>query len=128
MCLRLDIQIGEEKLPYMELCRILSNALENAWEASAEIPVKEREASVQMKYSRDYLLIRIKNKCRRDLSVERDSLPKSGKKEPGHGFGLTSIQEAASALDGEMFAYTDSGNFVLDAMVRTGKVETTYEF
>lgn len=128
MCLRLDIQIGEEKLPYMELCRILSNALENAWEASAELPVKEREASVQMKYSRDYLLIRIKNKCRRDLTVERDSLPKSGKKEPGHGFGLTSIQEAAAALDGEMFAYTDSGNFVLDAMVRTGKVETTYEF
>ena len=60
MCLRLDIQISEEKLPYMELCRILSNALENAWEASAELPVKEREASVQMKYSRDYLLIRIK--------------------------------------------------------------------
>ena len=73
-------------------------------------------------------MIRIKNKCRRDLSVERDSLPKSGKKEPGHGFGLTSIQEAAAALDGEMFAYTDSGNFVLDVMVRTGKVETTYEF
>ena len=81
-----------------------------------------------MKYSRDYLLIRIKNKCRRDLSVERHSLPKSGKKEPGHGFGLTSIQEAAASLDGEMFAYTDSGNFVLDVMVKTGKVETTYEF
>ncbi len=121
MNLHLDIQIGEEKLPYMELCRILSNGLENAWEASAEIPADEREASVQMKYSRDYLLIRMKNKCRSDLSVEKGTVLKSRKKEPGHGFGLVTIQEAAARLDGEMLAYTDGGNFVLDVMVRTEK-------
>lgn len=116
--LRMDIQVGEEELPYMELCQILSNGLENAWEASKELPVEEREASVQMKYSKDYLLIRIKNRCRRDLSVERGRIPKSIKKEQGHGFGLRTIQEAAERLEGEMFAYTDNGNFVLDAMVR----------
>lgn len=117
--LHLDIQVGEEALPYMELCRILSNGLENAWEASAELPARERAASVQMKYSRDYLLIRVKNKCRGDLSVEKGTLPKSNKEEPGHGFGLATIQEAAAALGGEMLAYTDSGNFVLDVMVRS---------
>ncbi len=119
MELHLDIQIGEEELPYMELCRILSNGLENAWEASAELPAKERRASVQMKYSRAYLLIRMKNRCRDNLSVERGILPGSSKKEPGHGFGLSTIQEAVAALDGDMIAYTDSGNFVLDVMVRT---------
>ncbi len=124
----LDIQVGEEKLPYMELCRILSNGLENAWEASAELPTTERGASVQMKYSRDYLLIRIKNKCRRDLSVVKDTVPKSSKKEPGHGFGLATIQEAAAALDGDMFAYTDSGNFVLDVMVRTNEKDFENDF
>lgn len=119
--LQMDIQVGEEKLPYMELCRMLSNGLENAWEASTELSPKERKASVQMKYSRDYLLIRIKNRCMGNLSVEKGALPKSSKKEPGHGFGLATIQEAAAALDGEMVAYTDSGNFVLDVMVRTKK-------
>ncbi len=118
MKLHLDIQVGEEELPYMELCQILSNGLENAWEASAELPANEREASVQMKYSRDYLIIRMKNKCREDLTVEKGTVPGSSKREPGHGFGLATIQEAAAALDGEMFAYTDSGNFVLDVMVR----------
>ncbi len=118
MKLHLDIQVGEEELPYMELCQILSNGLENAWEASAKLPEKEREASVQMKYSRDYLLIRVKNRCRMDLSVDKGILPESSKQEPGHGFGLVTIQEAAAALDGDMFAYTDSGNFVLDVMVR----------
>jgi len=116
--LRLDVQVGEDELPYMELCQILSNGLENAWEASAELPTDEREASLQMKYSRDYLIIRMKNRCRKDLSIERGVIPGSSKKEAGHGFGLASIQEAAAALDGDMSAYTYNGNFVLDVMVR----------
>lgn len=117
--LKLDIQVGEEELPYMELCQILSNGLENAWEAVRQLPAGEREASVQMKYSRDYLIIRMKNRCRSDLSVEKGVIPKSIKQEPGHGFGLATIQEAAARLEGDMFAYTDNGNFVLDVMVRT---------
>ncbi len=116
--LKLDVQVGDEALPDMELCQILSNGLENAWEESAKIPPEKREASVQMKYSRDYLIIRIKNKCRSGLSVEKGTVPKSSKKEKGHGFGLATIQEAAGRLAGEMFAYTDKGNFVLDVMVR----------
>lgn len=119
MKLRLDIQIGEDDLPYMELCRILSNALENAWESSSELPAGERSASLQMKYSRDYLLIRVKNKCREDLYVEKGTLPKSGKKDPGHGFGLATIQEMAASLGGDMLAYTEDGWFLLDIMVRT---------
>jgi len=119
MKLHLDIQVGQEKLPYMELCRIISNGLENAWEASAGLPVKERRASVQMKYSRGYLLIRMKNRCRPDLYIEKGTVPKSSKKEPGHGFGLATIQEAAAALDGDMSVYTDNGNFVLDVMAKT---------
>ncbi len=115
---KLDIQVDEE-LPYMELCQILSNGLENAWEAARELPEGERTASVKMKYNRDYLLIRIKNKCRSDLNVEKGTFPQSSKKENGHGFGLRTVKEAAAELDGEVFAYTDSGNFVLDVMVRT---------
>ncbi len=118
MKLQMDIQIGGEELPYMELCQILSNGLENAWEASEKLPVGERNASVQMKYNEDYLLIRIKNKCGSGLSVEREHIPESSKKEEGHGFGLTTIKEAAERLDGEMFAYTENGSFLLDVMVR----------
>ncbi len=122
MELRLDIQVGEEELPYMELCQILSNGLENALEASEQLPEEEREASVQMKYSRDCLIIRIRNNCRKDLSVEKGVIPESNKKETGHGFGLSTIKEVAERLDGEMFAYTGSGTFVLDVIVRTKKM------
>lgn len=119
--LKLDIRIGEEELPYMELCQILSNGLDNARAALKELEPEKREVSVQMKYSRDYLVIRIRNRCRDGLHVEKGELPATGKAEAGHGFGLTTIREAADRLGGDMLCYTENGNFVLDVMVRVGK-------
>lgn len=115
--LRLDVRVGEEELPYMELCQILSNGLENAYEALKEFPPEKREASVQMKYSREDLVIRIKNRCREGLSVEKGSLPPTDKEEVGHGFGLMTVQKTAERLGGEMFCYTEKGDFVLDVMI-----------
>lgn len=119
--LKLDIRIGEEELPYMELCQILSNGLDNAWSALGELEPEKREVSVQMKYSRDYLVIRIRNRCREELRVEKGVLPATGKTEAGHGFGLVTIREAAGRLGGDMLCYTESGNFVLDVMVQVEK-------
>lgn len=114
---RLDIQVGEEELPYMELCQILSNGLENACDAIKGLDIKERVVSVQMKYSRDYLIMRLKNRCQSGLYVERGTIPATDKEGHDHGFGLLTVQEAAVRLDGEMFCYTENGNFVLDVML-----------
>lgn len=112
-----DIQIGEEELPYMELCQILSNGLENVCDALKEIPEGKRKAAVFMKYKWEYLLIRIKNTCRDDLWVERGTIPATDKDGGGHGYGLATVQEAAGRLQGEMFCYTEDGMFILDVMV-----------
>lgn len=114
---RMDIQIGDEEQPYMELCQILSNGLENACEALRELDEEQREISLQMKYSRNHLIIRIRNRCRDDLHVERGEIPATGKESPDHGFGLVTIQEAAERLGGEMLCYTENGNYVLDVMI-----------
>lgn len=115
---RPDIQIGEESLPYMEICRILSNALENAYDATKELPKEKRQISVQMKYRKDYLIIRVKNCCREGLHVEKGTIPPTEKGGMEHGFGLPAVQETAEKLAGGMLCYTESGNFVLDVMVR----------
>ncbi len=115
---RMDIQIGEEELPYMELCQILSNGLENACDALKALDRKERDISLQMKYSRDYLVIRIRNRCRDELYVEKGILPATDKDGYDHGFGLVTVQEAAKRCGGEMFCYTENGYFVLDVMVQ----------
>lgn len=114
---RNDIQVGEEELPYMELCQILSNGLENACDALKELEKEEREIFVQIKYNRNYLLIRIKNKCRDGLYVEQGTIPASDKEGRDHGFGLATVKEAAERLDGESFCYTENGSFILDVMV-----------
>lgn len=113
---RMNIQVGEEELPYMELCQILSNGLENAFDAVKGLEHGKREVSVQMRYSRDYLIIRLKNRCKEDLYVKKGTIPSTDKQGYDHGFGLVTIREAAGRLDGEMFCYTENGNFILDVM------------
>ncbi len=115
---RLDIQIGDEELPYMALCQILSNGLENACEAMEKLGQERRRVSVQMKYSRDYLLIRIRNSCPEGVQVKKGELPSTDKQGNEHGFGLATIQEAARKLDGGMLCYLEEGSFVLDVMLR----------
>lgn len=114
---RMDIQVGEEALPHMELCRILANGLENACNALKGLDTEKRQVSVHMRYHKAYLLIRIKNRCRDNLHVEKGSIPVTDKKGHDHGFGLSTVQEAAERLDGEMFCYTEDGNFILDVMI-----------
>lgn len=117
-----DIQIGDEELPYMELCRICSNGLENAENALKELDESVREVSAQMKYNKDYLIIRIKNRCRSDLYVEKGTIPDTDKNGRDHGFGLPAVKESAMRLGGDMLCYTENERFILDVMVR---VKTT---
>ncbi len=114
----MDIRIGDEELPYMGLCQILSNGLENAWDALKALDEEKRKVSVQMKYNKDYLIIRIKNRCREELQVEKGAIVKSSKEESGHGFGLPTVLETAKQLGGDMMCYTENENFVLDVMAR----------
>lgn len=114
---RMDLQIGDEALPHMELCQILSNELENACDALQGLPADRREVSVLMKYNRVYLLMRIKNRCWDDLYVERGTIPPTNKKEHGHGFGLVTVKEAAERLGGDMACYAENGSFVLEVMI-----------
>lgn len=115
---RMDIQIGDEELPYMELCQILSNGLENAFDALKKLEKDKREVSIQMKYSKDYLITRIRNCCRENFYVEKGMVPATEKEGTDHGFELPTVQEAARHLGGAMLCYTENGNFVLDVMVR----------
>ncbi|MDE6916839.1 MAG: GHKL domain-containing protein [Lachnospiraceae bacterium] len=114
---RIEIQVGEETLPHMELCQILSNALENAHGALRGLAAGKREISVLMKYNKAYLLICIKNSCMENLHVERGTIPATDKKGNDHGFGLPTIKEAAERLGGDMTCYTEKGSFVLEVMI-----------
>ena len=50
--------------------------------------------------------------------MEKGTIPPTEKGGMEHGFGLPAVQETAEKLAGGMLCYTESGNFVLDVMVR----------
>ncbi len=113
-----DIRIGDEEIPSIHrVCSILSNALQNALEELEALPQDDRTVSLQMKYSKDYLIFRLKNRCRADLTVAKGDIPATRKADTGHGYGLKSIKETAEALGGNMICYTDNRHFVLDVMI-----------
>ena len=117
--LELDIQVGGEALPDEELlCQILANGLSNAYDALCGLLPREREASVQMRYKKEYLLIRIRNRCDAGLHVESGTLPTSTKDGPDHGIGLRTVQEYARQMGGEMVCYTEDGFFLMDVMIK----------
>ena len=70
-----------------------------------------------MKYNKKHLTIRIRNRCRDGLHVEKGRIPDTEKKGYDHGFGLATVQEAAGRLGGDMLCYTEDGEFVLDVIV-----------
>ncbi len=115
--LELDVQIGDEQLPYMELCQIFSNGLENARDALWELPQEQRKVSVQMGYSKKRLTIRMKNTCSSALHVEKGTIPSTTKKGADHGFGLQTMLEAAQKIGGDMMCYTENGYFVVDVLL-----------
>lgn len=114
---RIDIRIGEEALPHMEICRILANGMENACDELGALAQEDREMSVHMQYNREHLLIRIRNRCQKGRYVEQGKLPETDKEGQGHGYGLLSMQEDVERLSGNMACYTDNGYFVLDVMI-----------
>lgn len=114
---RMNIQVGEEALPDLRVCQILSDGLENVCDALKELTIEKRKASVQMKYNRDYLLIRMKNRCRDELYTDKGTASAAAQAGGGYGAGLAAMRKAAQSLDGEMFCYTENGNFVLDVMI-----------
>ncbi len=119
-----DIKIGDEEIPSIHrICGILSNTLQNALEELVTLPIEIREVSLQMKYKKDYLIFRIKNRCHEELVVEKGTIPPTMKKGQEHGYGLQSIKETAESLGGDMLCYTENNNFVLDVMVRVKGID-----
>lgn len=111
-----SIQLEDITLPDAEICLILNNALENAMEASLKLSEKNRFIQVQTKIVQEQFLIRICNNFNGKLTKSGDLLS-SGKKEPGHGYGLSSIRAAAHRALGEMSFHETENQFTLDVRV-----------
>lgn len=115
---RLDV---DAKLPQelgisdADLCAVLSNALENALHAVAELPEERRTVSLYCGIRLGKLLIEVKNPYAGDLTISPDGRPVTTRK--GHGYGCRSIQTIAARSGGLCEFKAQSGIFCLQIVL-----------
>ena len=113
-----DIILGD--IPYVsdtELCSLFSNALENAINAAKAVTDKnQRKVCVRALIKSGKLIISIKNAYAGKLELDGE-LPKSQRRDVGHGFGLKSIISVIERHSGLYSIETEGGIFVLKLMI-----------
>lgn len=97
-----------------ELCSLLSNGLENALHAVANLPADRKQISLYCGVRQNKLLIEIRNPCAGPIAM-RDGLPISDRE--GHGYGCRSIQAIAQRNGGLCVFSAQQGQFLLQIML-----------
>jgi len=106
----------------VDLCIILGNLLDNAIEATAQVPAEKRNIKLEIRYDRENLFVSIKN----PLQVE----PRKGglggfvssKRNPkAHGLGLYSVKHSLKRYDGVLQADATEDMFTATALIYGSK-------
>lgn len=108
-----DIQHGKIELHHVEMCLVLNNALQNALEASLKLLPEQRYVKLQVKTKQNRILFRVTNRFNKELIIDSE-LPRSTKLDEGHGYGLTTIRDAAESVGGFAVFKIEDDMFVLD--------------
>lgn len=94
-----------------ELCALLSNGLENAIEAAAQVDDEQlRKARISCQIHKGNLMISVKNSYRGKVAIE-NGLPQSSRE--GHGFGVRSMAMIADKYKGYCSFEAKDGIFTL---------------
>lgn len=106
--LQLAVPSSLGRLNEFELATVLSNLLENALTAAAELPPALRRATVRCFQARAQLVLEVSNPYVGERKISaKTGLPVS-RRGTGHGFGLRSVQTFAEK-SGAVFTYSTGG-------------------
>lgn len=109
--LKINARLSKElPIPDIELCTVVSNALENALNAAREACVSPKEVEFYSGIKHNKLLIEIKNPYSGDIALE-DGLPVSHRE--GHGYGCRSILAIAQRHRGLCTFEPSNGVFTM---------------
>ena len=91
--------LREIPLEPTDLVIVVANLLNNAIEAAehADPP----EVHVRFRRTETEFLLSVRNRVQKDLELEDGQLPRSSKKEPGHGMGLENVREVLERCGAE---------------------------
>lgn len=116
--LHTNVKLSENlKINDTELCSLLSNTLENAITAAGILEEEGlRKVYFHTVINDDKLVISTENAYVGEIEMDGD-LPKSSKKEAGHGFGIRSMIDIVERHGGLYSFETEGGIFILRLML-----------
>ena len=119
--LHADVNLPDElDINDTELCALLSNALENAITAAAQVEdVKLRKVYIHAVINGGKLVISTENAYVGIIDMEGE-LPKSKNNEAGHGFGIKSMVAIVERHGGLYSFETEGGVFIMQLMLPLG--------
>lgn len=105
-----DVKLSEMlQMSNMEICAMVSNALENACHANACIPEEKRELELVFKEHNGMLIFSVDNACEEQLEMDEIDPATDWYKE--HGFGTKSIEAIAKKYNGSVKFSAKNGTF-----------------
>lgn len=115
----MDIRLPKElNIASMDICAVLSNQIDNAFEACTKISdEKERIVNIVLWQKEDFLFFKVTNSVIDNPFIDGNKLV-STKKERGHGIGLLSINHTVEKYEGTLENHCNGNKFVSIAMMQ----------
>lgn len=115
-------KLSEINIDQMDLCIILSNALDNAIEAAEKVALtKDAVITIEIKVIKGYLVIYIKNSIQASVVIKKKYMIATTKEDKiHHGYGLKNIKEVVEKYEGVLKLTSDNGSFILEIMIKIG--------
>ena len=82
-----------------DLVMVMSNLLNNAIDAAAK--ADPPEVHVRIRKNEEEVVISVRNRVEKNLDLTDGQLPRTTKKEPGHGIGLWNVKDVLALYGGE---------------------------
>lgn len=117
---RYTVNLGESCfLVNSDLCRVISNLLDNAIDACRKLPSEFPPAVITLTCMpvQEALVIKAENPYSGELKQNKNGFPHSSKPQPGHGKGLQSIREIVTMYGGNLRIKADESRHMFTVIV-----------
>ncbi|MDE6568504.1 MAG: GHKL domain-containing protein [Lachnospiraceae bacterium] len=109
-----DMQ-GVDFIEPLDISTIFGNGLDNAIEASEQLPKGQRVIQVKTCRVQNFLSIMMENNCQEENDQKKKHSSK--KDEYFHGFGISNMKKAAEQYGGQLTVKCEDGKFTLNILI-----------
>jgi hypothetical protein len=111
-----------------DLCRFLTNIIDNAIEGTERDGIKNASISVSITYHDPYLLVMVKNPVSDKIPPEKRLTMATSKGDTSiNGYGKKIINEIVTSYNGEIKTEIQDGQYIVSAMLETAEKESKTE-